>query len=199
MTHTRFPRVSRLRRGYHCKQVEAFLARVEVSLDGSFPPMAAGDIRRAGFELVRHGYAVDAVDGYLDGLEDQVLAVEGVTGGRRARTDPETDRQFLREQLDKPYMRRFPRAGLLRRGYHLDQVDEFVDQVIAHLEGTAELTVEDVRSAGFRPRRGGYAEAAVDETLDRVVDVLLVQRRPGGSVVAGRTDEPDVDASGPAS
>jgi len=36
-----------------------------------------------------------------------------------------------------------------------------------------------VRCAPFRPRRGGYREDAVDEMLDRVVELLLVLRRHG--------------------
>jgi DivIVA domain-containing protein len=31
-----------------------------------------------------------------------------------------------------------------------------------------------VRTVAFRPKRGGYAEEAVDETLDRVVEMLLL-------------------------
>jgi DivIVA domain-containing protein len=209
MKHRRFPRVSRWRRGYHCRQVDAFLTQVEESLRGALPPMAASDIRRAGFERVRHGYLIAAVDAHFDAVEEQVLRVEGATSGRRGRTDPESDVQFLRDQLDKPPMRRFPRSRLLRRGYDLDEVDEFVDLVLARFDSltgksarnddeAVELTVEDVRTAGFKPRRGGYAEQAVDETLDRVVEVLLVQRRTADPSLTVHSQEPDVEAAGPA-
>jgi len=203
MKHNSFPRTSRFRRGYHRRQVDSFLSSVEASLQGHLPPMSAADIRRAGFELVRHGYATQAVDTHLDVLEERVLALEGATGGRRGRTDPESDLQFLRDVLDKPYMRRFPRSRMLRRGYDLDQVDGFVDRVLAGLNvspGTVanDLTAEDVRNTGFKPRRGGYAEAAVDEALDRVVEVLLVQRRELDGPWAGHAQEPDVEAAGPA-
>jgi DivIVA domain-containing protein len=205
MTHKRFPRASRWRRGYHCRQVDAFLTNVEVSLQGDYAPMAAADIRRVGFELVRHGYAVAAVDARLDELEERVLLVESATSGRRARSDPDTDVQFLCDQLNEPYMRRFPRSGMLRRGYDLDEVDGLVDRVLARFNGSShtgqdpngELTVEDVRTAGFKPRRGGYAEEVVDEMLDRVVELLLVQRRESGSSASGRSQEPDWGATGP--
>jgi DivIVA domain-containing protein len=161
--------------------------------------MAAADIRRAGFELVRHGYVVGAVDARLDELEERVLLVEAATSGRRGRSDPDRDVKFLRDELDKPYMRRFPRSGMLRRGYDLDDVDGLVDRVLARLNGAndtsqapmEELTVEDVRTAGFKPRRGGYAEEAVDEMLDRVVELLLVQRRESDSSRSGGLQEPD--------
>jgi DivIVA domain-containing protein len=203
MTHKRFPRASRWRRGYHCRQVDVFLARVEVSLQGDFPPISASEIRRAGFELVRHGYSVAAVDARLDDLEERALLVEGPTSGRRVRSDPDADVQFLRDELSKPYMRRFPKSGMLRRGYDLDDVDGLVDRVLARFNGVShadttgqELTVEDVRTAGFKPRRGGYAEEAVDEMLDRVVELLLVQRRQADSSGSGRSPEPGWGTAG---
>ena len=52
-------RVSRLRQGYHRRQVDAFLNHVEVSLGGVFPPPTAAEVRQAGFELVHGGYVVD--------------------------------------------------------------------------------------------------------------------------------------------
>jgi DivIVA domain-containing protein len=203
MRHKTFPRRSRWRRGYHCRQVDSFLGKVEGSLAGNLPPIAAADIRRAGFELARHGYVSGAVDVYLDALEERVLAAESGSGGRRGRTDPESDVQFLRDQLDEPYLHRFPRSRFIRRGYDLDEVDEFVDRVLARLNDTdgtdsTQLTVEDVRLKGFKSRRGGYAEHAVDETLDRVVEVLLVQRRAADSGLPDHAQEPDVEAAGPA-
>jgi DivIVA domain-containing protein len=74
-------------------------------------------------------------------------------------------------------MHRFPRARAWRRGYDVDDVDDFVDGVLKALSGSAALTVEQARTVAFRPKRGGYDEDAVDETLDRVVEVLLVKRR----------------------
>jgi DivIVA domain-containing protein len=205
MTHKRFPRTSRWRRGYHRKQVDAFLSTVEVSLQGNFPPIAASEIRRAGFELVHHGYRVEAVDAHLDDLEERVLVTESAAGGRRGLTDPDSDVQFLRDQLDEPHMHRFPRSRMLRRGYDLDEVDEFVDHVLARMDalkdsreiGDGELTVEVVRRVGFKPRRGGYAEEAVDETLDRVVEMLLVQRRAADGAWTGLSPGSDVEAAGP--
>jgi DivIVA domain-containing protein len=172
-----FPRAGRLRRGYHCKQVEGFLAKVEVSLNGQLPPMAAADIRRAGFELVRHGYDIGTVDVLLDSLEERVLSLQSAVSGRRGRSDPSSDEQFLRDQLSAPYMRRFPRTHMLRRGYHVDDVDEFLDKVTAALSGDGEVTVEQAREVSFRPKRGGYDENGVDEMFDHIVELLLVRRR----------------------
>jgi len=180
MRALRFPRCGRLHRGYHRKQVDAFVNDVELALGGALPSPTAAEIRRAGFELARGGYDTSAVDEALDALEERVLAAQGQTAGRRGRHDPAGEVDFLTTELTSPYMKRFPRAGALRRGYDVDEVDEFVDVVLAGLDASPPaLSIEDVRCAPFRPRRGGYREDAVDEMLDRVVELLLVLRRHG--------------------
>lgn len=172
-----FRRVGRLRKGYHRKQVDAFLGHVEVALSGALPLPTAVEVRRAGFELVRGGYDTTAVDEALDALEERVLLVQGMAAGGRALADPVGEVDDLRAGLSTPYMKRFPRAGALRRGYDVDDVDELVDTLVTSLDGTGPaVSVEDVRSACFRPRRGGYREHDVDEMLDRVVELLLVLR-----------------------
>jgi DivIVA domain-containing protein len=179
MSHRRFTRVGRLHKGYHCRQVDAFLDHVEVSLGGVFPPPTASEVRQAGFELVRGGYAVPEVDEYLDALEERVLVAQGRLAGRRGRTDPAGEAEFLKAELTGPYMKRFPRASTLRRGYQVDDVDDFVDRVVGALDGTDAVSVEDVRHVPFRPGRGGYREDAVDDAMDRVVEYLLLVRREG--------------------
>jgi DivIVA domain-containing protein len=190
MSHRRFRRVSRLRRGYHRRQVDAFLNHVEISLGGVFPPPTAAEVRQAGFELVHGGYVVADVDEYLDALEDRVLLAQGLTAGRRGKVDPGSEAEFLKGELTGPYMRRFPRARALRRGYHPDDVDEFVDRVVATLDSQDEVTVEEVRTAPFRPRRGGYREDAVDEAMDRVVEHLMQVRRPADAPQAQPVQRP---------
>jgi DivIVA domain-containing protein len=178
--------VSRVRRGYHCRQVETFLAQGELAATGARPQLLPDAVRRVGFELVRHGYRPESVDERLDQIEEQLLAAQETGGGRRGRRDPASDLEFLRGQLVSPYMQRFPRTGWLRRGYSLDDVDEFLDRVVGALSGDGTVTVEDVRRVACRPKRGGYDEGPVDETLDRVVEALLVLRRSGASA-AGPT------------
>jgi len=179
MSHRRFTRLGRLHKGYHSRQVDAFLDHVEVSLGGVFPPPTASEVRQAGFELVRGGYAVVEVDEYLDALEERVLVAQGRQAGRRGRADPAGEAEFLKAELTGPYMKRFPRGSTLRHGYHVDDVDDFVDRVVGALDGTDAVSVEDVRHVPFRPRRGGYREDAVDDAMDRVVEYLLLVRREG--------------------
>ncbi|MDQ1603077.1 MAG: hypothetical protein QOE01_922 [Actinomycetota bacterium] len=174
MSHHRFPRAGRLRRGYHCRQVDQFMVQVEVSLSGMHGRIGPDEIRRIGFELVRHGYEVGPVDAALDDLEERALTVLGASTGRRARLDPEGELAVLREQISLPYMRRFPRAHWMHRGYNVDDVDDYLDEVLDALSHDRLVDVDEVRRVGFRPKRGGYDEAAVDDTLDRVVGLLLL-------------------------
>ena len=171
----RFPRVGRLHKGYHPRQVDDFLNHIEVSLSGVLPPPTAREIREAGFELVRGGYDTAAVDAALDALEEKVLTLAQRVSARHGRIDSAAEAQFLRAELAKPYLARFPRAGALRRGYDIDDVDTFIDRVLATLDGSGELTLRNVRTAVFRPRRGGYDEDAVDETLDRLVELVMLR------------------------
>jgi DivIVA domain-containing protein len=184
MSHVRFRRVGWLHRGYHCNQVDTFFAWCEQALGAStLPVLSAADIRRAGFELVRHGYEPAAVDAALDELEDRALAAQGVVGGRRGRLDLGSEVAFLRQELGAPYMQRFRRAHALRRGYDVDEVDDFVDTVSEALAGgAAHLSVEDVRTRVFHPKWGGYDENAVDDALDRVVELLLLLRETSTTV-----------------
>jgi DivIVA domain-containing protein len=178
--HDRFHRAGRLHKGYHRRQVDAFVNEVEVSLGGVFQPPTATEVRQAGFELVHGGYDVAEVDEYLDVLEDRVILAQSATAGRRGRPDLGSEAAYLREELSAPYMRRFPRARFFRRGYAVDDVDDFVDAIVATLDGSAEdreVGVEDVRRAPFTARRGGYREDAVDDAMDRVVEHLLQVRR----------------------
>lgn len=71
----------------------------------------------------------------------------------------------------------FSKPQIGKRGYHEDDVDEFLDQVVARLEGRGDLTADDVRDARFRkPPWGkrGYNEDDVDSLLDRVAATLDV-------------------------
>jgi DivIVA domain-containing protein len=201
VSHGRFRRVSRLRKGYHRRQVDRYLDGVQEALGGGPTLPSAADVRRAGFELVHGGYDVVEVDEHLDALEEQLIVAQDSAGGgrRRGPVDPQSEANFLVGELSAPYLQRFPRARTLRRGYHPDDVDEFVDRVVAALTAeldpagsapAAGLSVDDVRAAPFRPRRGGYREDAVDEAMDRVVDHLLLVRRQ-----AAVQDEPPLASS----
>jgi DivIVA domain-containing protein len=63
------------------------------------------------------------------------------------------------------------RRKALRRGYKVDEVDDFLDRAEATLAGEPigqPLTPDDIRDVVFRTRFGGYDEWQVDLHLDRL-------------------------------
>ncbi|MFC4591786.1 DivIVA domain-containing protein [Sphaerisporangium corydalis] len=68
------------------------------------------------------------------------------------------------------------RPGRLGAGYNEDEVDVFLDRIVATLRGTTDhpLTAEQVRTATFSTVvfKTGYAVAQVDAFLAEIADVL---------------------------
>lgn len=88
------------------------------------------------------------------------------------------------------------RRRALRRGYKVDEVDEFLTRVESTLEGrptTAPVRARDVHDFVFRVRFGGYDEWQVDMHLDRVERELTALEEGGGMPAA----EPAPLAAGP--
>lgn len=196
----RFPRATGMGKGYRREQVDGWLSRVETAmrLTEGTPTVSSAEVRKVGFDLVRRGYDVAAVDAHLDRLEELAVAAEAAADAALGSTGsghPAVDAERLAGGLARPDGERFARCPLLTRGYDPRDVDAFVAEVLLPgLTGAGTLPpVEQVRSVVFRPRRGGYDEAAVDDALDAVVDHLLRRDRPAGEFVpsfAGARPEP---------
>ncbi len=110
-----FPRARRLAKGYDVEQVETFLARARMAYEegGRGPAMTSWHVRTVGFDLVRGGYDVDAVDAALDRIEDAFARKEKQRGEERNgpsawQTQLRTQEQSLRAQLARPDGQRFP-------------------------------------------------------------------------------------------
>jgi DivIVA domain-containing protein len=75
----------------------------------------------------------------------------------------------------------FPRAGFMRTGYHLGQVDEFFARARAAYErpmlDDGGMSALDVRRAAFDLKRGGYKTSAVDSALDRLEMAFATRAR----------------------
>lgn len=178
-----FPRATKLGKGYDIEQVEAFLTRARAAYEdsGRGPAMTSWHVRTVGFDLVRGGYEVEAVDAALDRIEDAFARREKQRGEERAgssgwQNQLRTQEQSLRAQLARPEGQRFPRGSGLELTYDIEQVDELCERVEAAFATGRPLAPDAVRLAVFRSRRGsrGYREAAVDAFLDRVVELLVV-------------------------
>jgi DivIVA domain-containing protein len=179
-----FPRAGRLAKGYDVEQVESFLGRARVAYEdnGRGPAMTSWHVRTVGFDLVRGGYDVDAVDAALDRIEDAFARREKQRGEERSgsqawQTQLRSQEQSLRSQLSRPDGERFPRGSGMELTYDVEAVDDLCQQIEESFAMGQPMAPDAVRLAVFKSRRGarGYREASVDAFLDRVVELLVVQ------------------------
>lgn len=176
-----FPIVGRGKRGYDPEQVDSFLTKARNVFDGRARGLAAVDIRRTAFDLRKDGYEPDAVDAALERLEDVFAERErqnarSELGEREWFGRARELAQVIVNRLDRPDKQRFTRTGPFTLGYSTVEVDRFSGRLIRYFSEGLPVTVDEVRTATFRPQRGGYSEAQVDLLLDSVTDVMLAVR-----------------------
>lgn len=181
---TTFPRTRNSRRGYDIEQVEDFLEearRAYAAEPGEPVVIGAEAIRRTAFSLQKGGYSPAHVDAALERLEDAFATRERENARREAGDEAWISEARMRakeiiDRLGRQERQRFRRASFLSNGYDRKQVDAFADRLAAYfLKGTP-MSVDEVRTVAFRPRKGGYLEAQVDQFLDAVVGVMLAVR-----------------------
>src|SRR4051812_44696454 len=88
----------------------------------------------------------------------------------------------------------FDKAPIGKRGYHEQQVDDFLDRIEATLSGTDTLSAAEVRSVLFENApliKRGYHEQQVDSFLDLVVRALEQLEKAGnGRGMPRRSEHP---------
>lgn len=173
-----FPETHGSVKGYDRPAVDEFLRRAREAFEDDAATLTSSDVRRVAFPLVRHGYAIAAVDAALGRIEDAFAAREResavTSGGVHAWVGQTRETaQVVLDRLSRPRGRRFDRVGALTYGYRIDEVDLVADKLSRYLETGDSVTVEQVRSVAFRMQRGGYREAQVDAVLDAVIEVML--------------------------
>jgi DivIVA domain-containing protein len=179
-----FPETSGRTKGYEKRAVDAFLARARAAFETDAVagtetrPLSASHVRSAAFPLVRHGYAIPAVDAALTRIEDAFAAQEreralDTSGPQEWVGRTRENAQAILDRLARVRGRRFQRVSVLRYGYRIDEVDLVTDKLARYLETGEAVTVEQVRAVAFRMQRGGYREVQVDALLDAVVEVML--------------------------
>ncbi|GAA2013361.1 DivIVA domain-containing protein [Microbacterium ulmi] len=172
-----FPLTTGRTKGYDRSAVDAFLDDARTAFEQG-TGMASADVRSASFRLVRHGYAIAAVDTALARIEDAFASRERqavvVRGGVREWVGQTRETaQTVLDRLTRPRGKRFDRVSVLRYGYRIDEVDLVADKLARYLETGESVTVEQVRAVALRMQRGGYRETQVDAVLDAVVEVML--------------------------
>ena len=181
---TTFPRTRGSRRGYNVEQVEEFLEearRAYTAEPGEPVVINAESIRRTAFALQRSGYSPSHVDAALERLEDAFAAREreqalAAAGEEAWYAQARTVAQEIVGRLSRPAGQRFTRAGLLTDGYDRREVDAFTDRLLQYFEDRLTITVDEVRTVAFRPRKHGYQEAQVDLLLDSAISVMQAVR-----------------------
>lgn len=179
---TTFPKTPK--RGYNIDEVEDFLEearRAYTSNPAESSVVNAESIRRTAFSMQRGGYSSSHVDAALERLEDAFATRERehalqAAGEHAWFQETRIIAQEVINRLARPARHRFDRAAFMVNGYRRTEVDRLADRISAHLLTGAPLEVAEVRTAAFRPQRGGYREAQVDLLLDSVIDVMLAVR-----------------------
>ena len=179
-----FPRTRKSRRGYNIDQVEDFLEearRVYNAEPGAPTVLGADEIRRTAFALQKGGYSPAHVDAALERLEDAFASRERDHARQAAGDDAwymsaRNNAKDIIGRLARPAGQKFHRAGFLAEGYDRKQVDAFADRLADYFLKASPMSIEDVRTIAFRPKKGGYREAQVDYFLDSVVNVMLAVR-----------------------
>lgn len=175
-----FPHAKPRKLGYAPAEVDAFIAEAREAYNNHEDGVRLG-IRERVFELVKGGYSVTAVDVALDRLEDsfsaramqKLLAQQGhETLNERANEI----RVLLVGRLERAAGKRFKTTGLILRGYSRKEVDRFLVRVSSHIDTRSALSLDDVRKVIFTPKRGGYAENQVDAFIDRVIELLQLEK-----------------------
>jgi DivIVA domain-containing protein len=177
-----FQRASGRKHGYSVEQVDAFVEMARQQYEHPEGYLLASErVRETEFDLVRRGYDVSAVDAALDRVEDALadreLKRKRETRGEAAIAD-QLDRisDIVRTRIERPKGKRFERVNWPARGYSRKQVDALCNLVLEHLVNSEPLIMSEVRRIVFSAQRGGYAENQVDAFIDRVIQILHIER-----------------------
>ncbi|MDA0636264.1 DivIVA domain-containing protein [Nonomuraea sp. MCN248] len=169
-----------MRSGYDPVQVDALIERIEATLGRGaldLEPVTADEVRSATFASRRRGYQETAVDFALEAF---VVALETMAKRPVRLALAEPTGELLREEWFESQAGRVEkvvfRPGRLGTGYDEDEVDAFLDRIVATLRGTTgrPVTAEEVREVKFATVvfRPGYLITDVDAFLSGIADVL---------------------------
>lgn len=181
MTPNLFKRVSALRFGYDCVEVDAFFDQARAAYEGEeAEPVTIYDVQSVVFDVVRRGYNMHEVDAALDRLEVAFVGtrrtdVVAALGQDAWNAELAKYAQTLYERLGRPEGERFAPAPRGAAAYDCDDVDDLCQRLTDYFSAQVPLTSEEIRSTTFRRRKGakGYDEATVDVFLRRASEVLL--------------------------
>jgi DivIVA domain-containing protein len=168
--------------GYQIQQVDVFIEKARAQYANPDSEMVtANSLRNIEFELIKGGYEIPAVDSAMDRLEDAFAKREidrqrNLRGQTAVMDRLERITEIVRGRLVRPKRKKFSNVGWLLRGYSRSQVDQLCALIANHLESGEKLQLNVVRRSIFKAKRGGYVEAQVDAFLDRVAEILQIEK-----------------------
>ena len=168
--------------GYDQLQVDAFISMARQQYDNPEGLLLSSErIRETEFDLVRGGYQPSQVDAALDRIEDALADRETKkkieTRGAEAVADQLTRiRDIVTLRAGRPKKKRFDRVSWPMRAYSRAEVDKLCNLVLEHNVNHEPLEMAEVRRVVFSAKRGGYAENQVDAFIDRVIQILHLER-----------------------
>ncbi|MEY4320885.1 MAG: hypothetical protein RLZZ471_826 [Actinomycetota bacterium] len=180
--NSQLPLVKGRRFGYDQAQVDAFISMARQQYENPAGHLLSAErIRETEFDLVRGGYQVGAVDLALDRIEDALADREIQrkidTRGIDSVNDLNTRlKEIVVTRAQRPKRKRFDRVTWPARGYNKREVDKLCNLILEHIINEEKLTMHEVRRIVFSAQRGGYAENQVDAFIDRVVQILHIER-----------------------
>lgn len=177
-----FPTAGAKQLGYEPAQVDKFIENARLQYgDVALELVTSNLIRNTEFDLVPSGYLISAVDTAIDRLEDTFASREvqrqKLFRGEFAVNDRlQRVIEIVNGRTSRPKRKKFSSVGLLMRGYDRKQVDALCLQVENHISNQSPLQLNVVRRAMFNSKRGGYVESQVDAFIDRVVEILQIEK-----------------------
>ena len=180
--NTSLPSTKGRKLGYDQAQVDAFIEMARSQYENPSGHLLTSErIRETEFDLVRGGYQVSAVDSALDRIEDALAEREIKrkieNRGPESVADHELRvHEILTNRLNRPKRNRFEKVSWPARGYNKREVDKLCNLILEHFVNQEQLKMSEVRRIVFSAQRGGYAENQVDAFIDRVVQILHIER-----------------------
>lgn len=166
-------------RGYQRRDVEVFIARLEGTL-GRGPladkPATSAEVSAVRFPIVFRGYREQPVDDALAAYEAELAAREGLLLEASTRLLRGRPRHAEIDRLTAFIATSTFKTVRLGTGYVEQEVDAFLDQVIASLRDrdADPIGAADVQAVRFSitRRHAGYRETDVDRFLDQLATRL---------------------------
>lgn len=149
--------------GYDTRDVDAFLGSIDAALKrGEQPDPERASMAQFRTARVRSGYDRQSVDALLDELQQRLRGADVPSGQTQT---PYSSADGLMQRI------RSARFGVTRGpGYDEEDVDTFLERIVATLARGGPLTAAEVRGAQFRITRirPGYVQQDVDNLLEQI-------------------------------